>query len=50
MVKRHLIGICGGWKGAVRFGRGKCAVAEVDESDKSLVAFSPYAAAGESLS
>ncbi len=33
-----------GWEGAVRFGRGKYAVAEVDESDKSLVAFSPYAA------
>ncbi len=33
-----------GWEGAVRFGRGKYAVAEVDESDKSLVAFRPYAA------
>jgi len=33
-----------GWEGAVRFGRGAYAVAEVDESDKSLVAFSPYAA------
>ena len=33
-----------GWGGAVRFGRGEYAVAEVDESDKSLVAFSPYAA------
>ncbi len=33
-----------GWEGAVRFGRGEFAVAEVDESDKSLVAFSPYAA------
>ena len=33
-----------GWQGAVRFGRGQYAVAEVDESDKSLVAFSPYAA------
>ena len=32
-----------GWEGAVRFGRGEYAVAEVDESDKSLVAFSPYA-------
>ena len=31
-------------EGAVRFGRGEYAVAEVDESDKSLVAFSPYAA------
>ena len=33
-----------GWEGAVRFGRGVYAVAEVDESDKSLVAFKPYAA------
>ncbi len=33
-----------GWEGAVRFGRGEYAVAEVDERDKSLVAFSPYAA------
>ena len=33
-----------GWEGAVRFGRGEYAVAEVDESDKSLVAFSPHAA------
>lgn len=33
-----------GWEGAVRTGRGAYAVAEVDESDKSLVAFSPYAA------
>ncbi len=33
-----------GWEGAVRFGRGAYAVAEVDESDKSLVAFTPYAA------
>ena len=33
-----------GWEGAVRFGKGAFAVAEVDESDKSLVAFSPYAA------
>ena len=33
-----------GWEGAVRFGHGEYAVAEVDESDKSLVAFSPYAA------
>lgn len=32
------------WEGAVRFGRGEYAVAEVDESDKSLVAFKPYAA------
>lgn len=33
-----------GWEGAVRFGKGEYAVAEVDESDKSLVAFHPYAA------
>ncbi len=33
-----------GWEGAVRFGKGEYAVAEVDESDKSLTAFSPYAA------
>ena len=33
-----------GWEGAVRFGHGRFAVAEVDESDKSLTAFSPYAA------
>ena len=33
-----------GWEGAVRFGKGDYAVAEVDESDKSLVEFSPYAA------
>ena len=33
-----------GWEGAVRFGKGAYAVAEVDESDKSLVAFTPYAA------
>lgn len=33
-----------GWEGAVRFGKGTYAVAEVDESDKSLVAFRPYAA------
>ena len=33
-----------GWDGAVRFGKGRYAVAEVDESDKSLVAFKPYAA------
>ena len=32
-----------GWEGAVRFGRGSYAVAEVDESDKSLVAFKPHA-------
>ena len=33
-----------GWTGAVRMGAGGYAVAEVDESDRSLVAFSPYAA------
>ena len=33
-----------GWKGAVRVGAGSYAVAEVDESDRSLTAFSPYAA------
>ena len=33
-----------GWTGAVRFGAGEYAVAEVDESDKSLVAFHPSAA------
>ncbi len=52
----HILAACGldplcvnganvpGWDGAVRFGRGEYAVAEVDESDRSLVAFSPYAA------
>lgn len=52
----HVLAACGldpicvnganvpGWEGAVRFGRGRFAVAEVDESDKSLVAFKPYAA------
>lgn len=52
----HLLAECGmdpfcvnganvpGWQGAVRAGSGEYAVAEVDESDKSLVAFSPYAA------
>ena len=52
----HVLAACGldpfcvnganvpGWEGAVRFGRGAYAVAEVDESDKSLVAFHPYAA------
>lgn len=52
----HILSVCGldpmcvnganvpGWEGAVRFGKGRYAVAEVDESDKSLVAFSPYAA------
>lgn len=33
-----------GWEGAVLSGAGEYAVAEIDESDKSLVAFSPYAA------
>ena len=33
-----------GWTGAVRMGAGEYAVAEVDESDKSLTAFRPYAA------
>ena len=52
----HVLAACGldplcvnganvpGWEGAVRFGRGRYAVAEVDESDRSLVAFKPYAA------
>ena len=52
----HVLAACGldpmcvnganvpGWEGAVRFGKGAYAVAEVDESDKSLVAFKPYAA------
>lgn len=52
----HVLAACGldpmcvnganvpGWEGAVRFGKGRYAVAEVDESDKSLVAFKPYAA------
>ncbi len=52
----HILSACGfdpfcvnganvpGWEGAVRFGRGEYAVAEVDESDRSLVAFHPYAA------
>ena len=52
----HILASCGfdpmcvnganvpGWDGAVRFGKGEYAVAEVDESDRSLVAFSPYAA------
>lgn len=52
----HVLAACGldplcvnganvpGWLGAVRFGRGEYAVAEVDESDRSLVAFKPYAA------
>ena len=33
-----------GWNGSVLKGDGEYAVAEVDESDKSLIAFSPYAA------
>ncbi len=33
-----------GWNGSVRPGNGAYAVAEVDESDRSLTAFSPYAA------
>jgi UDP-N-acetylmuramate--alanine ligase len=52
----HVLAACGcdpfcvnganvpGWEGAVRAGRGTIAVAEVDESDRSLVAFRPYAA------
>jgi len=52
----HVLTVCGldplcvnganvpGWEGAVRFGHGAYAVAEVDESDKSLVAFCPSAA------
>ena len=32
-----------GWNGSVIPGKGEYAVAEVDESDKSLTAFSPYA-------
>ena len=33
-----------GWDGSVRSGGGRYAVAEVDESDRSLSAFSPFAA------
>ena len=33
-----------GWNGSVLSGKGQYAVAEVDESDKSITAFSPYAA------
>ena len=33
-----------GWEGAVHFGAGEYAVAEVDESDRSLTAFKPFAA------
>lgn len=52
----HVLAACGfdpavvdgaavvGWNGAVRWGKGEWAVAEVDESDKSLTAFRPYAA------
>jgi UDP-N-acetylmuramate--alanine ligase len=32
-----------GWEGSVYFGSGDYAIVEVDESDKSLVAFNPYA-------
>jgi len=52
----HLLAYCGydplvvngaavvGWNGSTRPGKGAFAVAEVDESDKSLTAFHPYAA------
>ena len=52
----HVLAACGfdpfcvngaavvGWNGSVRPGRGRYAVAEVDESDKSLTAFRPFAA------
>ena len=52
----HALAVCGldpfavngaavvGWNGSVRAGKGSFAVAEVDESDKSLTAFRPYAA------
>ena len=33
-----------GWNGSVRAGKGMFSVAEVDESDRSLTAFRPYAA------
>jgi UDP-N-acetylmuramate--alanine ligase len=33
-----------GWEGAVRAGGGQFSVAEIDESDKSIAEFSPYAA------
>ena len=33
-----------GWDGSVRAGKGRYAVAEVDESDRSLTAFRPFAA------
>ena len=33
-----------GWEGAVLAGKGEYAVAEIDESDKSIAEFSPYAA------
>ena len=33
-----------GWEGAVRVGKGAYAVAEIDESDRSLTAFTPFAA------
>ena len=52
----HVLAACGldpfavngaavvGWEGSVRAGDGEYAVAEVDESDRSLTAFKPYAA------
>ena len=52
----HVLAACGldpfcvngaavvGWNGSVRPGEGPYAVAEVDESDKSLTAFRPFAA------
>ena len=52
----HVLTVCGldpfavngaavvGWNGSVRAGKGTFAVAEVDESDRSLTAFRPYAA------
>ena len=52
----HVLAVCGfdpfcvngaavvGWNGSVRSGKGQYAVAEVDESDKSLTAFRPFAA------
>ena len=52
----HVLAACGfdpfcvngaavvGWDGSVRPGKGEYAVAEVDESDKSLTAFRPFAA------
>ena len=52
----HVLTVCGldpfavngaavvGWNGSVRAGQGAFAVAEVDESDRSLTAFRPFAA------